>query len=442
MHFCLSVRFAALGLLAAMVLSSCGAAETSEISMEKASVVQEDVPQEITVWLDGTYNNYMSVLVDYFQKEHPDIPVNVEDHSGMAPEEYRVFLEASLADGTGPDVVLLWNNGNETTDYLPEMNRMMEEGLFLDVNTLGADFSECNPKVMEIGRYDGAQYIVPLNYSLGFLYTTEERMAAAGVPYHDGITLAEFASALPAFYENHPEKKAFLQYLDAQFLFPQNGLDLRDTVSDDAVLQALAGCYGDLFPGIFDSPDTALSYMFWRDAELYGDWDDDIYRSGDLLFLSGRGFDGSFESLSMYINVLYAEDMTKGETPVLFALPTVTGESPAPRMTYGLAVSGRTEQPEAVKLFLETAVGMEFQYTTTGAGISVNRNLMDRMEQFYLTEGSDPADPYLFNKTCEFERTFVEAYFSVIDGMADGIPYMDRVTSSEGFTKIREAYGR
>ena len=116
MHFCLSVRFVALGLLAAMVLSSCGAAETSEISMEKASVVQEDVPQEITVWLDGTYNNYMSVLVDYFQKEHPDIPVNVEDHSGMAPEEYRVFLEASLADGTGPDVVLLWNNGNETTD--------------------------------------------------------------------------------------------------------------------------------------------------------------------------------------------------------------------------------------------------------------------------------------------------------------------------------------
>ncbi|MBQ4606350.1 MAG: extracellular solute-binding protein, partial [Clostridia bacterium] len=141
----------------------------------------EAIPQEITVWADGTHNNYLSVLVEYFQKEHPGIAVHMEDHSRMAPDEYRTLLETALAEGTGPDVVLLWNNGNETTDYLPELYRMIREGLFLDVSTLGADFSACNSTVMGIGRYDGEQYIVPLNYSLGFLYTTEERMAEAGI---------------------------------------------------------------------------------------------------------------------------------------------------------------------------------------------------------------------------------------------------------------------
>ncbi|MBQ4605502.1 MAG: hypothetical protein IJB15_02280, partial [Clostridia bacterium] len=127
MRFGLSMRFAVLVLSAAVLLSSCGAAasetDTGQIK-EAVSVLEsvtEPIPQEITVWADGTHNNYLSVLVEYFQKEHPDIAVHTEDHSRMAPEEYRILLETSLAEGTGPDVVLLWNNGNETTDYLPEL---------------------------------------------------------------------------------------------------------------------------------------------------------------------------------------------------------------------------------------------------------------------------------------------------------------------------------
>jgi len=444
MRFGLSMRSAVLVLSAAVLLSSCGAAasetDTGQIK-EVVSVpesVTEAIPQEITVWADGTHNNYLSGLVEYFQKEHPSIAVHIEDHSRMAPDEYRTLLETALAEGTGPDVVLLWNNGNETTDYLPELYRMIREGLFLDVSTLGADFSACNSTVMGIGRYDGEQYIVPLNYSLGFLYTTEERMAEAGISYHEGITLAEFSSALPAFYENHPEKKAFLEYLGAEFFFPHSGMDLTEALPDAAVFAEWADCYDNLFPGIFDSSDKALEYMFWRNVEQYGEWDDDMYRSGDLLFLGGRGFDGVFESLSM-VNTLYGEDRAKGETPVMFPLPTVTGDAPAPKMTYGLAVSGRTEQKEAVKLFLETAVGMEFQYTTGGTGLPVNQTLADRMEQFYMTEGSDPSDPNLFPKYCAFNRSFVEAYYAAIDSMSDPVPYMDRTASSMAFGILRKS---
>ena len=444
---------AALFFVTALLLASCTKDtlpdNTTQMDGETISAADEGMsaPQKIHLYLDGTGNNYMPNLIEQFRKEHPEGTVSITDYSQIMPDDYRTKLASELMTGGGPDVLLIINDGNETTDYMPDMTKMIQNDVFLDMNTLNVDFSGCNQTVMKIGEYQGEQIIIPLNYSLGFLYSTEERMAEAGITYYDGITLAEFSSAFPAFYENNPEKKAFLHYLGAQFLFPHNSVSLIDYETGrfpDAaeglpVLEQYATCFDNLFPDIFDSSENVMEYMFYRNITKYGAADADIYHSGDLLFMSGRGFNGTYDTISMYNNNVYPEDIARGETPVLFPMPTITGEMPSPRMTYGLVVNAQTENTEAVEKFIETAIGMEFQYTTGGAGIFIHQELVDRMEQFYLTEGYDPGDPYLFPKNCEFDKAFVESYFHVLDNMSDPIPYMDRTSSSYVFSIIRNA---
>ncbi len=401
---------------------------------------------EINLHLDGK-NNYMQLLIDQFKEEHPEITVNITDYSDLLPADYRTVLSTQMMSGEGPDVLLIINTGNETLTSFPEMTKMLQNDVFLDVNTLGVDFSDCNETVMKAGIFQDQQLFVPLNYSLGFLYTTEERLKEAGISYYDGITLEEFASAFPAFYKNHPEKKAFLNWLSGQDLFAHNSIDLVDYTNNQMAdseknqqnLEKLTHAFDNLFPEIFSSSEVAMDYMFYLNLNKYGSTDREIYQSGDLLFMSGRGFSGAYDNLLTYNNSIYPDDISKGETPIIFAMPTITGESPSPNVTYMLAINANIENTEAVKLFIETAIGTDFQYTTTGTGIPVNQELVDRMKTFYLTEGYDPKDPYLFPKACEFDQKFVESYFNVIENMSDPIPFMDSTTTSYIFSIIRNS---
>ena len=404
-----------------------------------------EVKPEINLYLDGTGNNYWEVLIEQFKYEHPEVKVNITDYSKLAPDEYRTKLSSELMVGKGPDVLLVINDGNETTDYMPDMLKMIQNNVFMDVNELEIDFSECNQTVMKAGVYKDKQVIVPLNYSLGFLYSTVERMEKAGVDYYDGMTLEEFSAQFPTFYRNNPEKKAFIHYLGAQFLFPHNGIQLIDYNTNEFlsvekgldIMGSYTKCFDNLFPNLFDSTENVMDYMFYRNVTKYGNSDPDIYHSGDLLFLSGRGFQGNFETISMLNYNVYNIDVEKSETPVMFPMPTITGKMAAPRITYYLVVNANTTNTYSVEKFIDTAIGKDFQYTTTGAGILINQELMEYMHEYYLSEGYDPAEKYIFAKNCEFDKAFVEKYFEYINNMSEPIFFMDRTSSSYIFSIVR-----
>lgn len=401
---------------------------------------------EINLHIDGR-TNYMELLIEQFKKEHPEVTVHTTDYSDLWPADYQAKLASQMITGEGPDVLLIINTSNENMDTFHSMTKMVQSNIFMDINELDIDLSRCNETVMKAGILEDKQILLPLNYSLGFLYTTEERLNEAGISYYDGITLEEFASAFPDFYENNPNKKAFLNYLVGQDLFPHNSLYMMDYTNNQfndseetqQKLAQLTHAFDNLFPEIFSSSEAAMGYMFYQNLNKYGSTDREIYQSGDLLFMSNRGFSGAYDNILTYNNHVYPDDISKGETPVMFAMPTLTGEAPSPTVTYMLAANANTENTQAVKLFMETAIGIDFQYITTGTGIPVNQDLLDRMESFYLTEGYDPHDPYLFPKTCEFDKEFVEEYFSTIDNMSDPIPFMDRTTTSYVFSIVRNS---
>ena len=452
-------RITALFMLACMFLASCApeAEQTETQQTEDTSAVSDSVSTdtvntdmyipdklELTLYIDGTGNNYMPGLIEQFKFEHPEVTVNTVDYSTIAPEDYRTKLSSELMTGEGPDVLLMINDGNETTDYLPDLTKLIQNGAFLDVNTLDVDFSDCNRTVMKAGVYEGKQILVPLNYGLGMLYTTKERMAAAGLEYSEGMTLAEFAEPLGAFYESNPQKKAFLNYLPSQFIFPHSAAEYIDYESSrfmDAtdgigIMNQHIEAINLLFPGIFSDMETLQSYQFYRNLKNYGDSDTDIYKSGDLLFMSGRNFRGPYENIAA-LNSLYADDIAKSETPVVFALPTLNGEAPSPHITYALLVNAGTENKRAVELFIETAVGEDFQKGTGFCGIYINDGLMEHRREFYMTEGYDINDPLALPKFCEFEPEFVESYFSIIENMSDPAPFIDRTASGYIFSLVR-----
>ena len=393
----------------------------SENVSNDSGSIETYIPEnlELTVHIDGTGNNYMSLLIEQFKSEYPEVNVNTVDYSTVAPEDYRTKLASELMTGEGPDILLMINDGNETTDYLPDMMKLIQNDVFMDVNLMNVDFSDCNQTVMKSGIYDSKQILVPLNYSLGILYTTEERMTEAGIEYRKGMTLAEFAEPLGAFYESNPSKKAFINYMTAQFIFPHN-----------------TAAYLDYENNSFLDPDEGIgiiSYMFYRNLKNYGESYTDIYRSGDLVFMSGRNFNGWYENIGM-LNSLYADDISKDETPVVFALPTIAGTAPAPHITYALLVNANTDNKQAAERFIKTAIGEDFQSSTgIQTGITINNNVMEKLKEFYLTEGYDRHNPYDMRKSCEFDNS----YFSIIENMSDPVPYIDRTISSNMFSLIR-----
>lgn len=131
----------------------------------------------------------------------------------LAREAQISQIETNLMTGTGPDVFLLGTSC--TGDYkhlFGDLNKLMRGGAFCDITPylstpLQADSFYMN--VMEAGQYSGAQYIVPLSFSVPLMLSETalldkvgfERAAAAR-----NITV--FRAELNRVMAANPERKA------------------------------------------------------------------------------------------------------------------------------------------------------------------------------------------------------------------------------------------
>lgn len=318
---------------------------------------------------------------------------------------------------------------------------MVKDGLILDMNTIGADFSDCNETVMKAGQFNGGQYLVPVTYSLGLMYTTENRLMAYGIEYKEDMTLAEFAAQLPEFYEKNPYTKIFPTYLTSYFFCTQNALDLIDyengTIKTDAesiaALEAMTDGFDGLFPNIFGD---VLPYMPYREHK--GLSDSQMYHEDHLLFASARSFSGFYESINIITNALYMEDIAKDETPVLIHLPTLDGEAPAPVMTYYLMANANTENEYAVKVFTEYVIGEDNQITLSGCGIPVNNDALAFYKEWFGDENSRIGEEYGLWKACTPDEAFIESYFERIENMRD--PIWNDYAVLGGLTAVMRAH--
>ncbi|MDR1588963.1 MAG: ABC transporter permease subunit [Oscillospiraceae bacterium] len=133
---------------------------------------------------------YSGALSD-FEQENPGIEVVYEiipDHAtpGYKPEDREMAisrLRTALMAGSGPDLFILRTNylisfSNTLTDnMLPDIEKNMSNGMFCDLTPLfeqaGIHLDDYIAPVMERGRTDGRQYIVPLAYDVQGVLTND-----------------------------------------------------------------------------------------------------------------------------------------------------------------------------------------------------------------------------------------------------------------------------
>ena len=428
---------ALLALLLTTSFAGCAGDTTSDVSDSVGTSVATGQTQEVgelLIWYDTCSKDYMMGLMTEFQKEYPGIEVITEDYSDMIIPDYRTKLAGELMAGGGPDIVL---SNHDNNNIVQNLTKLLQNGIFLDVNTLGVDFSDCNQAVLASGVYEGGQYMVPLNYGLGLMLTTEERIDAYDIVCDN--RLLAFTDSLKSIYDSG--KYVFLDYFATDFLYRQNGMTLidhanRDLTDDDdqkAILHRLADAYDGLFPDIFEDG-MSVSYMFYRNLNQYNNSEIEAFLSGDLAFLASMGKFGALDQLMM-IGAYSTKIMEAGETPYLTSLPTADGDASSPVVNWFLLVNGKTEHTDEAMCFIDSAVGMESQYfVSSQLGIPVNNDLIECMRAYYCDGELDPRYPF---RAYPMPEQISDYFFAQIDAMQPGV-YTDVQTMGHLFGVFRE----
>ncbi|GEL98840.1 extracellular solute-binding protein [Cellulomonas terrae] len=174
------LRFAAVGVAAALTLTACGDGDDAA-----ADPTDAGTPEAATIklWLNGTDtpDALREYLTTTFESENPGSKLVIEeqDWNGLVP---RLQTALGSADQT-PDVVEIGNTQSPTFTYA---------GAFADISDMYDELGGDNllPGFVEAGSADGNFYAAPYYSGARAVFYNKDAFAAAGVEVP--TTLAEF----------------------------------------------------------------------------------------------------------------------------------------------------------------------------------------------------------------------------------------------------------
>ncbi|HVU10045.1 MAG TPA: sugar ABC transporter substrate-binding protein, partial [Phototrophicaceae bacterium] len=212
----------------------------------------------------------LNTIVQAFQKDNPDITVNVES----APfSDYFTLLQADTVGGAAPDVFEL------NYESFPSF---AANGSLLDLSDKLSKDAPYYPRALQAFQYQGKQYALPASFSTVLLFYNKDLFDQAKIAYptadwtwDDAMTAAKAIRALGSdiwgiyspiqFYEFY--KKA-AQNGDCHFF---NDAMTESTINSPACVQTL---------------DTMISFLkegvMPTDEQLSGVANEDLFASGKL----------------------------------------------------------------------------------------------------------------------------------------------------------------
>jgi hypothetical protein len=234
------------------VLQSCEESATPELEIieilnEEGEVIgtREVLPFELESFdmpeLTDTFVVYMNFRTEYFltpavnifREKYPEVEVEIVNFDEAA-EEFRAILNTELAAGRGPDLVLA-----QTRDF-PDIYKTMETEIFVDLNHFiandnGFNMNEYNQAVLDAGVLRGRRYVMPIQYNVPILMTTQEILDAEAINPADLSTFDSFITVAQRFNEKYagdPNKSVFTNFQinasNIRNFFPHSGINLID----------------------------------------------------------------------------------------------------------------------------------------------------------------------------------------------------------------------
>ncbi len=212
-------------LLALLLLTSCSEQDT----VQRDSSFQKDVSSmalKIYVCRD-VRGDYIKEACEEFNKNSDNISIEVTDFG----EDFIAYCNKTSTElmvGEGPDIITM------NTSTFSSIHKAVSSGAFYGLDVLfekdkDINLSDYNEKVLESGVFNGKRYLVPLDYNINVLTTTEEKLDRDNFTIPDtGKFDWEEISGIVDLYILKNKEKYFFEWMNPIVFFQTSGLDFVD----------------------------------------------------------------------------------------------------------------------------------------------------------------------------------------------------------------------
>ncbi len=175
------------------------------IKTDEKTAAANDIKKEIN-FEARDYVNYFSNAAKQFEKENPQIKVNVTNIVDIPYEEYSERLNTELMVGKGPDIICGF--GYYTKDY-------MDKGLMVNMDEMIKTDEEFHindyySSVIDGSRYNDCLYTLPLTYLFDCFVANEKLLEEKGIEISDDWTWKDFYDIAQKINEGPSDTEYFL----------------------------------------------------------------------------------------------------------------------------------------------------------------------------------------------------------------------------------------
>ena len=287
-------------------------------------------------------------IIEMFEAENPDIQVQLEP---VGSGDYYARILTQIAAGDPPDLLQI---GDDAVPMFVDKGAFLPLDDFIASEQYPLDTGIYLPGVMEPGQWNGAQYLLPKDFSPMAIYYNKKLFDAAGVPYpQEGWTWDDLLATAQQ-----------LTQTDASGNVTQWGIQLPGpwTTGFEYWVAAAGGSLisedGTSFVGFMDSPAVQDAVQFY--ADLYNKHKVALPPADMNAFGGGNSeFDNGAAAMRLFGRWPQA-GMKQNPNIDLGVAPLPAGAERAGVLFWGgFGISALSENPEAAWRFLRYYTGAE-----------------------------------------------------------------------------------
>lgn len=334
--------------------------EIDIVQLDENFIIQEPT-DKLVLYTQHMTTTTVTPAVNIFKEMYPDVDVEVINYSD---DEYSDILRAELPAGKGPDVFFSYGGD------IPDIYKTMSTEIFVDLNQFILRDSEFNidsyvKGVIDAGIYKGKRYIMPIEYTIPLLTTTQEILGEEGIDFKNLSNFNNFLNAMKNYhikYKGNLNKSVFamadiknLYYLT--YLLDYSGIDLIDyTTNTVAIDKAKFKDAMDFMNIMYDPVEDSDSFTV---KNVLGDG----LINQEFLFNNFHTMSGVlFFSEHSYVR-------SKDLTPLTFMCPNINNEVTAQVQTYVAIPQASKNQINAYN-FIKILLSEEIQGGHNDSGLS------------------------------------------------------------------------
>ncbi|MFN3979988.1 MAG: ABC transporter substrate-binding protein [Caldilinea sp.] len=340
--------------LFAMLIAGCAATEGGIVQTVVVTATPTARPEGAKIVLRvGTGDSGEGLtphfrIIEMFEAENPDIQVQLEP---VGSGDYYARILTQIAAGDPPDLLQI---GDDAVPMFVDRGAFLPLDDFIASADYPLDVSIYLPGVMEPGKWNGAQYLLPKDFSPMAIYYNKKLFDAAGVPYpQEGWTWDDLLATAQQ-----------LTVTDANGNVKQWGIQLPGpwTTGFEYWVAAAGGRLisedGATFIGYMDSPEVQNAVQFY--ADLYNKYKVAPPPADMNAFGGGNSeFDNGTAAMRLF-GRWPQSGMKQNPNIDLGVAPLPAGAERAGVLFWGgFGISALSDNPEAAWRFLRYYTGKE-----------------------------------------------------------------------------------